>query len=70
MSGSPLPIIVTVDRSKCAGIGRCEALAPRSFEVDDEGYLHLLHGDGIPAEDLEDVDAAIRECPMSALGRE
>jgi ferredoxin len=62
--------MIKIDRSRCVGIGRCEALAPRVFEVDDEGYLHLLFADGLPVEDLEDIEAAIRECPMSALSLE
>lgn len=70
MNDAPKTIKIKVDRSKCAGIGRCEALAPRIFQVDDDGYLHLIQGEDVPDEEQADVMDAIAQCPMSALSRE
>jgi ferredoxin len=60
---------IKIDRSKCAGIGRCEAIAPKIFQVDDQGYLYLLQGEDVPGEEQDDVMAAITQCPRSALSR-
>lgn len=57
---------ITVDRSKCTGLGICESLAPDVFEIDDENNLVLLT-ETITAELLEGVEEAIRGCPTEAL---
>jgi ferredoxin len=60
---------VHVDRSKCAGIGICESLAPDMFEVDEAGQLQLLQGDNVPAGAEEAAEEAIQSCPTGALSR-
>ena len=70
MNEPPKIFKIKVDRSKCAGIGRCEALAPRIFQVDEDGLLHLIQGEDVPADAQADVMEAIAQCPMSALSRE
>lgn len=58
---------IAVDRDKCAGLGICESLAPRYFEVDDDGALGLKH-DILEDGDLSDVEDAVAGCPTEALG--
>jgi len=61
---------IHVDRSKCTGIGLCEALCPDVFEVDDDGTLRLIVEEGIPDGLVGDVDAAISSCPTAALSKQ
>ena len=60
---------VHIDRSKSAGIGVCESLAPEMFEVDEAGQLQLLQGNGVPAGVEEAAEEAIQSCPTGALSR-
>jgi ferredoxin len=57
---------VEADRTKCAGIGMCEMLAPDVFEVGDDGAVHV-HNDAV----TQALDAALHEavgsCPTAAL---
>lgn len=57
---------VVVDRSKCTGLGICEALAPAFFEVDDNGELVQLKED-ISDDELAAVEEAVQGCPTEAL---
>lgn len=57
---------VTVDRTKCTGLGICEAMAPDVFEVDENGDLVLLT-DTVDADGLDDARAAVEGCPTEAL---
>ncbi|MFD5661792.1 ferredoxin [Streptomyces hirsutus] len=59
---------MTVDRSRCNGLGVCEAFASDVFEVDDNGGLVLLTEELTEAQ-LEGVDQAITACPTEALSR-
>lgn len=56
---------ITVDRSKCLGMGICESLAPDVFALDAAGTLSVT--DEIPAVDAEAVAEAIACCPTEAL---
>ena len=60
---------VVLDRSRCTGIGICEALAPEVFEVNDDGGLVVLNPE-VPASAEEDVTAAVEACPTRALSLE
>jgi ferredoxin len=57
---------ITVDRGRCTGLGICESLAPRHFEVDDEGTLVLLD-ENVAPQDLDAVREAVTGCPTEAL---
>jgi ferredoxin len=57
---------VAVDRERCVGSGACEALAPDVFEVDDDGVL-VVHRSEPAADELGDVEDAVRACPTRAL---
>jgi ferredoxin len=65
-STEEVTVKVIVDRVKCTGLGLCEAAAPESFEIDDEGALVVLTED-VPAELLDSVRAAVEACPTLAL---
>ncbi len=57
---------VTVDFTKCTGLGICESIAPELFEVNDSGELVLLRAD-ITDDELESVEEAVAGCPTEAL---
>ena len=57
---------IDVDRSRCTGLGICESLAPKFFEVDDTGTMLLLD-DEVREADLQEVEEAIAGCPTEAL---
>lgn len=57
---------IVVDRTRCTGLGMCEAEAPDVFEVQDDGTLVILNE--TPGEDLrEAVELAVDGCPTEAL---
>lgn len=58
---------IVADHGKCEGLGMCEAMADQFFEVGDDGLVHVLD-DAPPEADRQFVDAAVRACPVSALG--
>ncbi|MBE7188529.1 ferredoxin [Jatrophihabitans endophyticus] len=60
---------VVVDRSKCAGLGLCEAVAPDIFEVQPAGDM-VVHDDAVTDDRRTDVDDAVEGCPMLALSVE
>jgi ferredoxin len=57
---------VTVDFTKCTGLGICESMAPDIFEVDDDGKLVLLKDD-VTDDELQSVEEAVAGCPTEAL---
>ena len=55
-----------VDSSKCQGHGRCNAVAPEVFELDDLGYV--MTASGPVASELEAVERkGVGACPEKAL---
>ncbi len=57
---------IVVDKSRCEGLGMCEAMAVDFFEVQADGTVAVL--DGHPASDrVEEVRAAVESCPVMAL---
>ena len=57
---------IEVDRDRCTGLGICESLAPKYFEVNDSGELEQRQ-ESLDGEDLSDVEAAVTGCPTEAL---
>lgn len=53
-----------VDRRRCIGAGRCEAIAPRTFRLDARGRSRVLDPRGDPP---ETVRWAARACPVGAV---
>jgi ferredoxin len=57
---------VRIDEARCAGHGRCYAVAPQSFDYDDDGF-GTVRDRVIPAERQEEVRRAASACPESAV---
>jgi ferredoxin len=57
---------IAVDRTKCTGLGICESLAPKYFEVNEKGDLVLLEEIGAE-QDLAELEEAVAGCPTEAL---
>ncbi|BBZ62941.1 ferredoxin [Mycolicibacterium monacense] len=57
---------VSVDFDTCDGNAVCMSICHEVFELDDDGYLHLLQEN--PSEELrEQVIGAERSCPTQAI---
>jgi ferredoxin len=59
---------VSVDRTRCQGIGLCEVTAPTVFAVGDDGQAGVLRQP--TTADQSAVEAAIGNCPTAALAIE
>lgn len=60
-------VIVRVDAEKCQGHGRCKALAPALFKLDECGNSHVI-GDGlVPTGEVERAHLAKSNCPEYAV---
>ena len=58
---------VTVDRERCQGHTRCNAIAPELFELDDLGNAREV-GDGLVPPELEQkARLAEANCPEEAV---
>ncbi|MGC0369214.1 ferredoxin [Microbacterium sp. SLBN-111] len=57
---------IDVDRTKCVGLGLCEAADPEHFEVNDDGKLVLVR-DSFTEDERRAVEDAVRACPTAAL---
>lgn len=57
---------LSVDRSRCTGVGMCESTSPAYFEVDDDAQLGILRED-IASIDLAEIRRAVVSCPTGAL---
>jgi ferredoxin len=55
-----------VDADVCAGHGACVGLAPRVFELTDDGYS-LVRVAAVPAGLEAAVRTAVRQCPTTAI---
>ena len=56
-----------VDPAKCQGHGRCHALAPDLFELDDYG-MSTVAGDGtVPPESQRVMQLVAANCPEFAV---
>lgn len=57
---------ITVDRSRCDGLGICAGLAPDLFEIDDAGTLQVKKSDVVGGDELA-AEQAVDACPTEAL---
>ncbi|MFA6423504.1 MAG: ferredoxin [Patescibacteria group bacterium] len=55
-----------VDKEKCIGCGTCVSLAPKIFELDDDGKSKVKDGEAQGSE----VEEAISSCPVQAISIE
>ena len=58
---------VVVDRDRCQGHARCQALAPELFEVDDVEQKSRVKVEDVPPELEEKGRRAVRNCPEGAI---
>ncbi|TWP50505.1 ferredoxin [Lentzea tibetensis] len=56
-----------VDRDRCEGHGLCEDVAPRLFQIDDDGELVVRFTGDVPAGEETRAGQAVRICPVGAL---
>jgi ferredoxin len=57
---------VEIDKGKCAGHGRCNAVAPALFTLDDEGHVATSSFDATPEQE-DDAEFAADSCPESVI---
>jgi ferredoxin len=58
---------IRVDRERCQGHARCQAIAPEIFEVDDVEQKSRVKLDGVPLALEERAWRAVRTCPEGAI---
>ena len=59
-----MSVEISIDRDTCIGSGNCGFLAPRVFDVDDDGSAYVLDPDGA---DLDTIETAARNCPTRSI---
>jgi ferredoxin len=57
---------VTINRSRCTGIGLCEATSPDVFEIEDDGLTHL-RGEEFEIGRRQELEEAAANCPTHAI---
>ncbi len=57
--------IVKVDNAKCIGCGACVAIAPETFDFDDDGLSKVIN-----EEVTESAKSACESCPVEAISTE
>ena len=59
-------IRVSIDETVCTGHGRCYALSPDLFDIDDDG-TGIAPGDPISVSASENAQLAVDNCPEEAI---
>jgi ferredoxin len=57
---------IEVDRSRCAGHARCNAVAPQLYKLDDEGYIATASFE-VPAGMEKLAHNGARACPERVI---
>jgi ferredoxin len=57
---------ITLDRSRCAGIGLCEAITPDVFEIGDDGQLQLLV-ESVSIARRQELEEVALNCPTQSI---
>ncbi|OSC27068.1 ferredoxin [Mycobacterium vulneris] len=65
MADSQLPLLITVDRSKCCGYTLCAAEGPDVYSIDDAGYAEAP--ESVPANLEAQACRGAEACPDSAI---
>ena len=60
---------VKADFDLCEANALCVGIAPETFELDDDDFLHILD-DEVTAENEAKIRQAIASCPRNALSIE
>ena len=58
---------IHVDPALCQGHNRCVALAPRLFDIDDEGFASAAGDGNVPPGQDDLVELVIDNCPEQAI---
>lgn len=58
---------IRVDQEKCQGHGRCAALAPDLFDIDDYGMSTPANNGNVADDRVSDARLAIANCPEFAI---
>ncbi|MBO8200539.1 ferredoxin [Streptomyces smyrnaeus] len=67
MSDTPQPLLLSVDRGRCAGAGMCALTAPEVFDQDDEEGLVVLLRPAPAPEHRAAARTAVGLCPAGAI---
>ena len=67
MSSSTKTLKVTIDPDRCVGYGRCAAVAPGVFMIDEETAKAYYDEDEIVHATPKAIFAAARACPTQAI---
>jgi ferredoxin len=60
-------LYAAVDSSRCEAHGRCNAVAPDFFTLDDDGCSAVGPGKAVPPALADSARAGVESCPMHAL---
>ena len=55
---------IEVDREACISVATCVAVAPNTFELDDEGIAIIKNATG---DDAKTILQAAQSCPVNAI---
>jgi ferredoxin len=58
---------IEVDRTKCAGMGICEGLAPERFQIQPDGTAEVLDAELEGDEAIVIAQEAVDMCPTASL---
>jgi len=67
MSSSTKTLRVTIDPDRCVGYGRCAAVAPGVFMIDEETNKAFYDEEEILGATPKSIFAAARSCPTQAI---
>jgi ferredoxin len=57
---------IIVDHDLCTGHGRCAAVAPSVYSLDDAGFCAIVEADVVPGEE-DAARAGANNCPERAI---
>lgn len=60
---------IKADRNVCKGFANCVMVAPKYFDLGDDGIV-VVKQEHVDEGDLEQVEAAVNNCPVGALSLE
>lgn len=55
---------IIVDREACISAADCVAIAPKTFELDEEGKARVI---GVDGDDQETILEAVKSCPVACI---
>jgi len=60
---------VHVDTARCKSYGICVSILPDTFDLPAGASTAVLLRDQVDAEDVDDLEEAVRACPAQAITR-